>query len=118
MQISGAGWIFLIGCAGGGCLEFLRWWKLRTSLNWPAYAWKLGYWVLTLGMIVIGGGIAVLYYGAGPTNGVAVANIGASAPAIIGAFASQSRDKKEGGTRKFDGSTSVTNRVLRFLAFG
>jgi hypothetical protein len=120
MMVSGAWLIFLIGCAGGFCLEVLRWYKLRTSAHFPAYARKPSYWALTIAMIVIGGGLATLY-GLGPTNAIEVANIGAAAPAIIGAFASgpHRAPRPAGDTKKFEGAAPPQRSRLReFLAFG
>ena len=86
MEISGAKLVFLFGCLGGAAIELLRWWKLRQSLDFPAYARKPFYWILTVAMIVVGGLIATAY-GTGPTTAILAANLGASAPAIIGSLA-------------------------------
>lgn len=86
MQIQGFWQVFFVGAFGGFLVELLRWYKLRDSESTPVYATKVFYWVLTALMIVAGGGLAVLY-GTGPINAVTVANIGASAPALIGALA-------------------------------
>jgi len=108
--------IFLFGCAGGACLELLRWWKLRESPNFPNYASKPVYWVLTI-LMILAGGLIVILYGPGPTNAIQVMNIGAAAPAIIGALAAEPRDYT-GGTRRLDGSTPLGSRIRQFLAFG
>jgi hypothetical protein len=78
MQVTGSWTIFLFGCGGGACLELLRWWKVRESENFPDYASRPAYWILTFAMIIAGGVLAVVY-GAGPTNAIQAMNIGAAA---------------------------------------
>jgi hypothetical protein len=117
MQISGAGMIFLFGCAGGALLELLRWWKLRESPNFPVYARRPVYWLLTIAMIAAGGFIAAVY-GPGPLSAVQAMNLGAAAPAIIGALAAKPSTGGMGGTRSFDGSTPLQSRIRQFLTFG
>lgn len=119
MQIAGAQSIFFFGCLGGLCLELLRWWKLRESLDFPAYSRRPVYWALTVAMILAGGLIAVAY-GAGPTNALQAMNIGAAAPAIIGALASPPKDPGLPGGHRFagPGDLSNVNRLRRFLSFG
>jgi hypothetical protein len=117
MQVSGYYNIFLFGCAGGACLELLRWWKLRESREYPHYAGKVIYWILTIAMILVGGFIAAVY-GEGPTSAIQVMNIGAAAPAIIGALIAEPRATNDGQTRRLDGTTPVGGRIRRFLSFG
>jgi hypothetical protein len=118
MQITGGWTIFAFGCGGGACLELLRWWKLRESANFPEYWHRKVYWLLTLAMIAVGGGMAVVY-GTGPTNAIQAMNIGAAAPAILGALSAVPGGGTTGGrSRKFDGSTPIHNRFRQFLTFG
>jgi hypothetical protein len=96
MQIQGFWQVFLVGAFGGFLVELLRWYKLKESPSLPDYASRWIYWVLTVLMILAGGGLAVLY-GLGPINAVTVANIGASAPALIGALAAPPRQRTPAG---------------------
>jgi hypothetical protein len=95
MQIQGFWQVFLVGAFGGSLVELLRWYKLKESPSLPDYASRRIYWVLTVLMILAGGGLAALY-GLGPINAVTVANIGASAPALIGALAAPPRQRSLG----------------------
>ena len=116
MEISGAKLIFLFGCLGGFALELLRWWKLRESIDWPVYSRKPTYWLLTIAMIAMGGLIAVAY-GTKTTSAILAMNVGAAAPAIIGALATP--PSKDGPDQKsLDGSERAPRRLRRFLAFG
>lgn len=122
MEVSGAQVTFLFGCAGGLALELLRWWKLRESDQFPEFSKRWIYWALTIAMIIMGGLIAVAY-GTDSTNAVLAMNLGASAPAIIGALATPPKGT-QGGTHSkgFDGrqsgNTGGPSRLRRFLAFG
>ena len=117
MQITGTGQIFLFGCLGGALLELLRWWKMRESPNFPAYARKPVYWLLTVAMILAGGCIAAVY-GAGPVSAIQAMNIGAAAPAIIGALAVEPGRSTRVAKRNLDGSLANSNRLREFLSFG
>jgi hypothetical protein len=96
MQIQGFWQVFLVGAFGGSLVELLRWYKLKESASFPDYASRRMYWILTVLMILAGGGLAALY-GLGPINAVTVANLGASAPALIGALAAPPRQRTPGG---------------------
>jgi hypothetical protein len=95
VQIQGFWQVFLVGAFGGFLVELLRWYKLKESASLPDYASRRTYWILTVLMILAGGGLAALY-GLGPINAVTVANIGASAPALIGALAAPPRQRSPG----------------------
>jgi hypothetical protein len=99
MQIQGFWQVFLVGAFGGSLVELLRWYKLKESASLPDYASRRMYWVLTVLMILAGGGLAALY-GLGPINAVTVANLGASAPALIGALAAPPRQRTPGSANE------------------
>lgn len=82
MIVSGAKEIFLVGCLGGVLAEIARWFELRTSPGFPAYAREFKYWAATICMIVAGGLLAIAY-GVNSKNAILIANIGVSAPLII-----------------------------------
>jgi hypothetical protein len=94
MDVSGFWPIFGIACAGGVVIEFYKWWQLRESLNFPEYARSVAYWALTIGMILLGGGLAVLY-GTDSKPALLVLNIGISAPAIIRTLAAKTPDENQ-----------------------
>ena len=56
MQVQGWLSIFICGCLGGALMELLRWWKIREAQAFPHYARKPGYWLITILMIIAGGG--------------------------------------------------------------
>jgi hypothetical protein len=101
MQIQGAFSIFLAGAFGGFLVELLRWYKIKESRSFPDYASRFTYWSLTILMILAGGGVAVLS-GLGPINALTVLNIGASAPALIGAFAAPPQSSSPGKSTDTD----------------
>src|SRR5438046_1015235 len=86
VQISGFWPVFLAGAFGGFLLEVLRWWRLREAMELPRYRTSLFYWTITAVMICTGGFIATLY-GIETRSALMVVNLGASAPALIGALA-------------------------------
>jgi hypothetical protein len=85
MELVGGTWIAVVGAAGGAAAEILHWWNLRTARSWPLYARQARYWVLTLLMIAIAGGIARLYFGA-RANAILTLHIGASTPILLQKF--------------------------------
>lgn len=62
--------------------EFMHWWSLKTNPDFPEYARRTKYWVITALMVLIGGGLAVLYLGASLDVLLAL-HIGLSAPLIL-----------------------------------
>lgn len=116
------GWqIFLCGCAGGVLVELLRWWKLRESLEFPAFVRKWTYWVLT-GLMILAGGFIAWVHGMEKGTVMLAMNLGASAPATIAVLLT--RPSAPGATpmsadeRNFGGSPPTLGRLRRFLAFG
>ena len=79
--------VFLVGAAGGIARELLHWYALRRDERLPAYAASPVYWIITLAMVVFGGGIAVLYFGS-RADGVVAFHVGASAPLLLQKLAS------------------------------
>ena len=127
MTVSGAWEIFLAGAAGGVFVELLRWWKLRESPIIPDHARSLLYWSVTLLMIVAGGVLAVLYGTSDPKNVLMVVNVGASAPALIGALATASpaadppakrRVRSGGPLKSSDQDVKPADRLRHILTFG
>ncbi|WP_159012839.1 hypothetical protein [Acidisoma sp. S159] len=96
MQVVGFWQVFLAGAGGGCMIEMLRWWKLKESPQLPEYAKSKFYWFITLTMIIAGGFLAVLHGSAIPVNAFTAVNIGASAPALLGALAAQPASINQG----------------------
>jgi hypothetical protein len=107
MEVSGFWPIFGLGAGGGIAIEVLRWWKLRDAGTWPEYAKQYRYWIITAAMVMLGGGVAVLY---GVTNrsAIMVVNLGAAAPSLIGAFSTPPRSPNggHGAPAKVDGKST------------
>jgi hypothetical protein len=82
MIIEGGQAVFGIGCAGGLLAELLHWWNLRESPQLPAYAKTPFYWLITTAMILAGGFVAWVYFGAKAEATVAV-HVGISTPLIL-----------------------------------
>lgn len=124
MVVEGMWPLFGCGVLGGLLVELLRWWKLRESETFPSYSRSPFYWLITLAMILAGGFISVLY-GLEPRNALMAVNIGASAPAVIGALAVKPPNgvrlggDSETQTRGFrENVESATGSVRSFLGFG
>lgn len=90
---------FLYGVGGGMGAELLGLFRLRrrSPSQLPRWLTSRFYWVVTVSMIVAGGGLAVVYVasGVGLTPILAI-NVGASAPLILGALTSQAPDLTPG----------------------
>jgi hypothetical protein len=81
---------FLYGLLGGAFAELLGIFKLRREVNLPPWMRSPFYWVITVLMILAGGGLVVVYLKSDfSLNALIAVNIGASAPLIIGTFVSQ-----------------------------
>lgn len=80
---------FLYGIFGGLLAELLGLYKLRTQAPaaFPSYLRSVFYWVVTIGMILAGGVLVLVYDKSGLALKPLIAvNIGASAPLILGAL--------------------------------
>jgi hypothetical protein len=123
MDVSGFWPVFGTGAFGAVLLEVLRWWKLREAFGFPAYASSPFYWAITVAMICASGLLATLY-GVDTRNALMVANVGASAPALIGSLATagsvqrNAREVRGSGKSAGQGSMFAREQVRRFLAFG
>lgn len=78
---------FLLGVVGGLLGELLKWYSLRESSNLPAYLKSPFYWVVTVLMMLAGGGL-VLIQGVTADNPWLAINVGITAPLILKGFAS------------------------------
>src|SRR5580700_10883585 len=74
--------VFLVGTLGGAFAELLHWWNLRQQEVLPAYVKRPFYWIVTVLLMVAGGGMAVLYFGA-RADGMIVLHVGAGTPLIL-----------------------------------
>ena len=83
MTVNGI-WVFVAGCGGGLLAEFAGIWALRKEdpKSWPAHYGQLVYWAISVGMILVGGFLAIIY-GVHDMPVLLALNIGASAPLII-----------------------------------
>ena len=85
--------VILSGLAGGVAAETLKWYRIREELHKgiPDYAKKWLYWLVTLIMICLGGGLAYAYEQSDNVelSVLLAANIGASAPMIVSAVVGQ-----------------------------
>jgi hypothetical protein len=109
--------VFGIGCLGGALGELLKWYQLRESTNFPEYARRWIYWILTVLMIAAGGGLAVLY-GSELRSALLVVNVGLSAPLVIKGLASNTPATDTGSHPPTRGGRRSATRatVLNFLA--
>lgn len=78
---------FLYGVIGGALGELLKWYALRESPNLPTYVKSPFYWVVTVLMVLAGGGL-VLIQGVDASNPWLGINVGITAPLILKGFAS------------------------------
>jgi hypothetical protein len=88
LDVSGVWAIFGIACLGGALAELSRWVAFKDSPNLPEYMRTLRYWIITVLVVLAGGGLALCYGVDQPQNAILILNIGASAPLIIKAFVS------------------------------
>jgi hypothetical protein len=91
-----AGDAFLYGVGGGLAAEILGLFRLRRA-GAPQYLRSPFYWVITVAMIALGGGLALVYVKSDVTlTPLLAVNVGASAPLIIGQFVAQTPEVAPG----------------------
>lgn len=86
MIVDGFWPVFGYGCLGGFLAEFLKLYKFRENFSAITYLRSVLYWIVTFGMVIIGGFVAT-FYGVEMVSAPLAVNIGASAPLILSAFA-------------------------------
>jgi len=74
--------VFLCGLAGGAVLELLHWYSIRRDVKFPAYARSPFYWIITVLMAIVGGGLAWLYFGS-QAEAIVTFHVGLSKPLIL-----------------------------------
>lgn len=85
--------VFLAGLTGGCVLELLHWYALKKEPLFPEYAKSPRYWITTGLMALVGGGLAVLYFGS-RAEGLVAIHVGLSAPLILQKLASAAFEPK------------------------
>ncbi|MFA6225862.1 MAG: hypothetical protein WC620_06730 [Methanoregula sp.] len=104
-------WQILAGGIGGGLLaEFLRWYGLKDSANLTVFQKSPYYWILSIGIILIGGVWAVITSSSQSMDVIAALSLGASAPALITATI------YAGTTAPTAGESTTTGQTLQFIA--
>jgi hypothetical protein len=81
--------IVLYGMGGGLAIEVLYWWSKRETFDngLPSYAKNYAYWVTTLVMVFLSGGLIWVYHRSGiELKPIVAFNLGASTPSILAAF--------------------------------
>jgi hypothetical protein len=81
-MLTSAAQIFLVGLAGGMVLELLHWYNIRTDPQWPTYVSSPLYWIITMLMAAVGGGLALLYFGS-QADAIVTFHVGLSTPLIL-----------------------------------
>jgi hypothetical protein len=71
-----------VGLAGGGVLELVHWYNIRRDENLPAYAASPLYWTVTALMAIVGGALALIYFGS-QAEPVVTFHVGVSTPLIL-----------------------------------
>ena len=127
MEVEGIIAVFSLGCLGGILVEFARWFKLREAKVFPEYSQSWFYWFMTIGMILIGGCIAMMN-GIDKQNAFRSLYAGAGAPALLGLLLLKSQSAPDpnlipGSRQGMDAVKSNKivegwNRIRKFLAFG
>ena len=77
---------FWWGVFGGAGAELFQWYRIRDRLSSRAQKAKWWYWVVTVLMILFGGGLAWMYVANGTTLTPLLAfNVGLTAPLLLAA---------------------------------
>lgn len=87
--------VFGVGFAGGLANEILHWWGLRENPQFPEYAKRPLYWIVTFAMLLLGGGLAWLQLG-GHADGLIAFQIGLAAPMLLQKLAKAAPDRSGG----------------------
>lgn len=87
--------VFGVGFAGGVANEVLHWWGLRENPQFPQYAKRPLYWIVTFAMLLLGGGLAWLQLG-GHADGLIAFQIGIAAPMLLQKLAKAAPDRTGG----------------------
>ena len=74
--------VFGAGIAGGAANELMHWWGLRENPNLPEYAKRVFYWIVTLAMVLLGGGLAWIQLGS-RADALIAFQIGLAAPMLL-----------------------------------
>ncbi|MCK1728919.1 hypothetical protein [Bradyrhizobium sp. 142] len=74
--------VFLVGFFGGILIELVHWYAIRKDGRLPDYAKSAQYWIASVVMALVGGGLAVLYFGS-KAEGIVALHVGLSAPLIL-----------------------------------
>jgi hypothetical protein len=74
--------VFLVGLAGGAVLELVHWYNIRRDEHFPTYAASPLYWIVTALMAVVGGVLAVIYFGS-QAEPIVTFHVGLSTPLIL-----------------------------------
>jgi len=78
---------FAYGVGGGAAVELLKWWRLREELmekGVPDWSRSPLYWVITLVMVLAGGGLVFIHMRSGAVLTALLAlQVGASTPLIL-----------------------------------
>lgn len=82
MTLNSALQVFLTGFFGGVLIEFVHWYAIRKDGRMPDYAKSALYWLTSVVMALVGGGLAVLYFG-NKAEGIVALHVGLSAPLIL-----------------------------------
>ena len=82
MQLNSSLEVFVVGTFGGVLLELLHWYKLRRDERLPDYVGSPHYWFISFAMALVGGSVALLYFGA-RADAILVFHTGLSTPLIL-----------------------------------
>ena len=75
--------VLMVGAFGGVTNEVLHWYGLRKRPEFPKYAKRPFYWIVTLLMIAVGAGFAFIQLGPGEQNLLLPFELGLLAPLIL-----------------------------------